>query len=163
MRLFNGLPRTDYQDLFRALGAECDRMGMCDLRLVETPDGLLLHHRIAGRLTDGFQLAHYDDDTLLALLQDAYTRRGLGTERSVPPSPLGLSYQQLLRAVGRALDQGALRYPRLIEQPDALLLQVSGSALRRGFHTYRLDRDRLYALIEATAANGIVALGTALD
>lgn len=162
MRLFDGLARSDYQDLFRAFGAECDRLRLRDLRLIETTDGLLLHYRVAGRLTEGFQLAHHTDDTLLALLQDAYTRRGLGAEHAAAPAPLGPSYQQILRAVGRALDQGALRYPRLIEQPDALLLQVSGSALRRGFQAYHIDTDRLYALVEATAADGIVDLGTPL-
>jgi len=42
MRLFDTLAHTDYQDLLRAFGAECDRAGVCDLRLLETADGLLL-------------------------------------------------------------------------------------------------------------------------
>lgn len=162
MRLFNGLARTDYQDLLRAFGAECDHTGMRDLRLIETTDGLLLHHRVAGRLVNGFQLTHYADDTLLAILQDAYTRRGLGADNHATPSPLGPSYQQILRAIGRGLDQGGLRYPRLIEQPDGLILQVTGSTLRRGFHSYRVTTERLYALIEATAADGVVDLGPPL-
>ncbi len=162
MRLFDGLARTDYQDLFRALGAECDRAGLRDLRLIETSDGLLLHSRVAGRLTQGSQLRHYDDDALLALLQDAYTRRGLGVEQYVAPSPLGPSYQQILRAMGRALDRGALRYPRLVEQSDGIILQVGGGILRRGFHAYRITTDHLYSIVEATAADGVVNLGPPL-
>ena len=162
MRLFDGLARTDYQDLFRAFGAECDRVGVRDLRLIETADGLLAHYRVAGQLTGGFQIAHYDDDTLLTLLKEAYTRRGLGVERQAVPPPLGPGYQQILRAVGRALDQGALRYPRLIEQPDGLILQVNGGILRRGFRSYRITVDQLYALIEVAASDGIADLGTPL-
>lgn len=159
MRLFDGLAQTDYQDLLRAFGAECDRAGVRDLRLVETADGLLLQCRLAGTPATMFQLVQYDDEALLALLQEAYTRRGLGGEEPAAFPPLGLTYQQTLRAVGRALDQAELRHLRLIEQPDALLLQVTGGVLRRGFRTYRLDTERLYGLVETAAADGIVDLG----
>ncbi len=163
MRFFDGLAHTDYQDLLRAFGAECDRAGVRDLRLLETDDDLLLQCRLAGKLSSGFQVVRYDDDALMELLQDAYTRRGLSVEEPATFPPLGLSYQQTLRAVGRALDQAELRHLRLIEQPDAMLLQAGVGALRRGFRTYRLDTERLYALVEATAANGVAALGTPLD
>lgn len=159
MRLFDTLAHTDYQDLPRAFGAECDRAGVCDLRLLETADGLLLQYRIAGEMTAGFQLVQYDDEALLTLLQDAYARRGLRVEEPTTFPSLGLTYQQALRAVGRALDQSELRHLRLIEQPKALLLQVATSALWRGFRTYRLDAARLHKLVEATAADGIVDLG----
>jgi len=162
MHLFDGLAHTDYQDLFRALGAECDRTGIRDLRLIETDDGLLVQYRIMDQLTSGFQLTHYDDDTLLTLLQEAYTRRGRGAESSATAAMLGPSYQQILRAVGRALDQGALRYPRLIEQPDGVIIQVNSGPLRCGFQSYHVTTDRLYALIEATAGDGTVDLGPAL-
>jgi hypothetical protein len=162
MRFFDGLARTDYQDLLRALGAECDRAGVRDLRLIETADGLLLQCRIAGQLSSGFQVVHYDDDALMELLQDAYTRRGLRAVETTPFPPLGLSYQQMLRGVGRALDQAELHYLRLIEQPDAIHIQANGGTLRRGFHTYHLDTERLYTLVEATATNGVAALGPPL-
>ncbi len=66
------------------------------------------------------------------------------------------------RAVGRALDQGGLRYPRLIEQPGGLLIQVNNGTLRRGFQAYHVTADRLYTMVEATAADGIADLGTPL-
>ena len=42
MCLFDGLKRTDYQDVLRALGKLCDRQGWRNLRLVEQEDGLLV-------------------------------------------------------------------------------------------------------------------------
>lgn len=162
MRFFDGLTRTDYQDLLRACGAECDRTGVRDLRLVEAVDSLLLQCRVTGQLASGFQIAYFDDDALRELLHDTYARRGL--PRVEPPSapPFGLSYQQILRAVGRALDQAELRSLRLIEQPDAILVQASGTVLRRGFQTFRLDTERLYTIVEATAAGGVASLGPPL-
>jgi hypothetical protein len=155
MRLFDGLGRTDYQDLLRALGYELDAEGACDLRLVEREDGLLVQFRSLDNLAAGFHVHHLSDEDLAALLQGAYDRRGSGRQPAPHGEYQGIHYQDLLRSVGRVLDAEGLRDLRLIEQPAALVVQVThGGRLMRGFQTYRLTVERLQALLHATSRPG---------
>lgn len=149
MRFFDGLDRTDYQDLLRAVGRECDQADLCDLRVIETDTSLHLQFRYLNELDSGFQIFRYADAALLDLLQGAYALRGAGPESQPPKANIGLPYQQVLRAVGRFFDQEGLRDLRFIEQPDGVLLQASGGVLRRGFRTYRLTPGRLHDLVAA--------------
>ena len=125
MRLFDGLGRTDYQDLLRALGYELDVEGACDLRLVEREDGLMVQVRSLDDLAAGFQAYHLSEEDLRALLESAYARRGSGRQLVRNGDYQGIHYQDLLRAIGRVLDAEGLRDVRLIEQPAALVLQVT--------------------------------------
>jgi hypothetical protein len=163
MHLFDGLGRTDYQDLLRALGRELDLAGARDLRLVETDAGLTLQLRRAAVPGEGFRTVPYPDADLLALLHDAYALRGRGTEDLGQPSALGLPYRRALRAIGRALDQEGLRDLRLIERPSGFLVQASqGGIMRRGFRTHRLDLPALEALIAAMTSGAPADLGPSL-
>ncbi len=159
MRFFDGLDHTDYQDLLRAVGSECDRADLRDLRIIETDTGLHLQFRYSREPEAGFQLFRYDDAALLDLLQGAYALRGAGPERLPHNTSIGLPYQQVLRAVGRFLDQEGLRDLRFIEQPEGVLLQASGGVLRRGFRTYRLTQERLHDLVAAMRSGTPAILG----
>lgn len=163
MRLFDGLDRTDYQDLLRALGRECDHAALRDLRIIEIDDGLRLQFRYAADLAGGFQSFTYDDSALLTLLQNMYTLRGRGTENLAIHSPLGIHYQPLLRSIGRVLDQESLRDLRFIEQADGILLQASMGLLRRGFRSYQLSIGQLHDLVSATLSGTPASFGPALD
>ncbi len=153
MRLFVGLERTDYQDLFRALGRQLDSQGVRDLRLVERDGGLTLQARDAADPARGFQTWFLSDEELLALLQAAYQLRGTGCQPAGTRTVADVSYQDLLRAIGRVLDAEGWRDVRLVEQPQGLVVQVTRAGrLLRGFHTYRLPAERVEALVEATSA-----------
>jgi hypothetical protein len=161
MRLFDGLERTDYQDLLRALGRECDHAALRDLRIIETDTGLRLQFRYVADLAAGFQNFSYDDAALLTLLQGSYTLRGRGTEDLAIHSPLGFHYQQLLRSIGRVLDQEGLRDLRFVEQRDRILLQGSTGVLRRGFRSYHLSTFQLQDLISAALSGTPASFGPA--
>ena len=164
MRLFDGLGRTDYQDLLRALGHELDAEGACDLRLIEREDGLMVQLRSLADLAAGFQTFLLSDDDLAALLQGAYARRGSSRPPTRDGEYQGIHYQELLRAIGRVLDAEGLRDLRLIEQPAALVVQVTrGGRLMRGYQTYRLTVERLQLLLHAISGpQATSTFGTAL-
>lgn len=42
MRIFLGLSKTDYQDIFRSIGSYIDEHKLTNIRLIETENGLLL-------------------------------------------------------------------------------------------------------------------------
>ena len=73
MKLFAGLSRTDYQDLFRAIGAMLDEEGLRDVRLWEHGDGMMIQGR---RASDGeYESILLSDDVLRSLLEAVYERR----------------------------------------------------------------------------------------
>ena len=74
MKIFDGLPRTDYQDLLRALGLMVDERGLRDIRIWEHADGLILQGRKAGSPT--YQSIMLKDAELHEILRASYTRRG---------------------------------------------------------------------------------------
>jgi hypothetical protein len=77
MKLFAGLSRTDYQDLFRAIGLMIDQQDLRDVRIWEHADGMVIQGCKAGEAT--FRTLMLSDEDLLAMLHDAYSRRANGT------------------------------------------------------------------------------------
>ncbi len=49
MKLFDGISRTDYQDLFRAIGLMLDQRNLRDVRILEHADGLVIQRLPARR------------------------------------------------------------------------------------------------------------------
>jgi len=158
MRLFEGLSRSDYQDLLRALGRDLDARDAAEARLLEREEGLLVQARPRGAPA-GFQAWDFPDDALLALLHTAYALRGHGPQRG--GGHLGIPYQDLLRAVGRVLDREGWCDLRLLTEPGGLLVQVRGVAHKwRGFVAYRLTGAALRALVaDAAVPAGQSAFG----
>ena len=50
MKLFDGISRTDYQDLFRAIGLMLDQRNLRDVRIWEHAEGLVIAEEIGGKL-----------------------------------------------------------------------------------------------------------------
>ena len=74
MRLFNGLDRTDYQDILRAVGRLYDANGWRNLRIVECDEGLILQYT-AGATEREFMTYLFSDEDIEAMLREAYTYR----------------------------------------------------------------------------------------
>jgi hypothetical protein len=86
MKLFSGLEKSDYQDVFRSVGALLDQQRCRDVRLWEHEDGIILQ----ARLVDEGDAATYQtylltDDDIRDLLTNAYRRRD--------PLPLASRYR----------------------------------------------------------------------
>ncbi|MGB5931930.1 MAG: hypothetical protein WBH57_02525 [Anaerolineae bacterium] len=80
MRLFQGLPKTDYQDLLRTIGHYVDQSGFTTIRLIETEEGIILQGRVS---TTGDIRGEKKTETYLLTVEDiqdmmrqAYARRG---------------------------------------------------------------------------------------
>jgi hypothetical protein len=78
-KLFQGMMKTDYQDVLRTIGHYVDEHGFSDVRLIETEDGLILQ----GKVSTGEGRGEKKTETYLLTVQDvtelmreAYTRRG---------------------------------------------------------------------------------------
>ena len=87
MQFFSGLNKTDYQDVFRAIGLFADEQGWRSVRLMEVDDGILVQGMqtdSTGYLGVGFRSRLFSDDDIRQILVDAYRRRGV----QPPPEPL---------------------------------------------------------------------------
>jgi len=80
MRLFEGLAKTDYQDLLRTIGHYIDQSGFTNIRLIETEEGIILQGRISTtgdirgeKKTETYLLTMED---IRDLMREAYGRRG---------------------------------------------------------------------------------------
>ena len=78
-KLFQGMLKTDYQDVLRTIGHYVDEHGFSGIRLIETEDGLILQ----GKISTGGARGDKKTETYLLTVQDirdlmreAYTRRG---------------------------------------------------------------------------------------
>lgn len=78
-KLFEGMVKTDYQDVLRTIGHYVDEHGFTGIRLIETEDGLILQGKIGTgelrgeRKTETYLLTVQD---IRDLMREAYTRRG---------------------------------------------------------------------------------------
>ena len=79
MKLFRGMPRSDYQDVLRALGYFIDDNGYVDVRLIESENGLVFQGRKPDRNNpgeQGFDTFLITDDEIKVMVRDSYRRRG---------------------------------------------------------------------------------------
>ena len=49
MRIYEGSPRQDFEEVFRSIGAFIDQRGMREILLVEAPDGFIVQGIVVGR------------------------------------------------------------------------------------------------------------------
>src|SRR5665811_439946 len=84
MRIYEGSPRQDYEEVLRSIGAFLDPRGMHDVLLVEAPDGFILQGIAVERETStwsesaGHQVKEtltFLDDDIARFMEEALARR----------------------------------------------------------------------------------------
>jgi hypothetical protein len=89
MKLFAGLPTTDYQDVLRAIGAVIDERQLRDVRLWEHEDGIVVQGRHHDPEAPTYETLFLTDADLQDLLRKLYARREASGDRrkSIADSP----------------------------------------------------------------------------
>lgn len=123
MRIYEGSPRQDWEEVLRSVGADLDDRGMRGLVFLETDTGFIIQGTAvysqagsgrdesmgkATRLTMTVQ-----DEDIGKFMDDALARRGQ------EPDPTPNHYESQLRVIGRYLDE---QKPR-----DLFFFEVEGS------------------------------------
>jgi hypothetical protein len=127
MRIYEGSPRQDWEEVLRSIGAYIDERGMRGLVILESDAGLIVQGTTvstAAGSTWGESMGQtkretltLDDEQVGKFMDDGLARRGTGGD----PSPT--HYEAQLRVIGRFLDE---RKPR-----DVLLFEVDGAYVAR--------------------------------
>jgi hypothetical protein len=125
MRIYEGSPRQDWEEVLRSVGAYLDDRGMRGVIFIETDNGFIIQGTSVHGSTGGGEslgqtaretLTLHDDD-VGKFMDQAVARRGKA------PDPTPKHYEQQLRVIGRYFDN---QHPR-----DIFFFEVEGSYIAR--------------------------------
>jgi hypothetical protein len=131
MRIYEGSPRQDFEEVFRSIGAFLDQRAMKDVLLMEAPDGFI----VQGLVTSGASTTSWSesmgtqaketltflDDDIARFMEEASARRG-----QVPPSPVHEAgyYETAFRVLGRYMDEQKPKDVFFFEQGGAFVVRL---------------------------------------
>jgi hypothetical protein len=137
MRIYEGSPRQDFEEVFRSIGAFLDSHGMRDILLVEVPDGFIVQGLVTAGATEGSAWSesvgsvskdtmHFLDDDIAKFMEETSARRASG----VAASGSGGQYERALRVIGHWMDSQHPKDVFLFEQAGSYVvrLHVAGQA-----------------------------------
>jgi hypothetical protein len=126
MRIYEGSPRQDWEEVLRSVGAYLDDRGMRGVVFIETDNGFIIQGTsVTGNTSTAGEsmgqtaretLTLHDDD-VGKFMDEAIARRG--QERDTTPS----HYESQLRVIGRYLDE---QHPR-----DIFFFELDGAYIAR--------------------------------
>ncbi len=137
MRIYEGSPRQDFEEVFRSMGAFIDQRGMKDVLLVEAPDGYIVQGLVVAAEHGGTwseavgsqtkETLTFLDDDIARFMEEASARRG-----RVPPATPHVAgqYETAFRVIGRYMDEQKPRDVFFFEQDGAFVIRMlmSGQA-----------------------------------
>ena len=131
MRIYEGSPRQDFEEVFRSIGAFIDQRGMREVLLVEAPDGFIVQGVVtAGQSggnwseslgTQSKETLTFLDDDIARFMEESVARRGHpGPE---PQRDAGF-YETALRVIGHYMDEHKPRDVFFFEQDGAFVVRL---------------------------------------
>lgn len=130
MRIYEGSPRQDFEEVFRSIGAFLDQRGMKDVLLLEAPDGFIVQGLVTAGQAGGAwsesvgvqskETLTFLDDDIARFMEEAGARRGSG----VSAASAGGHYETAFRVIGRYMDEQKPRDVFFFEQDGAFVLRL---------------------------------------
>ena len=154
MRIYDGSPRQDFEEVFRSIGAFLDARGMRDILMLEVSDGFVVQGLVsagasAGAWSDTIgtvskETLQFLDDDIAKFMEEAMARRG----RGAPDSPGAGVHERALRVVGRWMDEQKPRDVFLFEQDGAYVVRLHVAGQAGSHHTLaEFTRDDITNLV----------------
>src|SRR5215203_4911578 len=129
MRIYDGSPRQDFEEVFRSIGAFLDARGMRDILMLEVSDGFVVQGLVsagssAGAWSDTVgtvskETLSFVDDDIAKFMEEAVARRGRGAAGAAT----GV-HERALRVIGRWMDEQKPRDVFLFEQDEAYVVRL---------------------------------------
>jgi hypothetical protein len=136
MRIYEGTPRRDYEEVLRSIGAFVDQRGMREILLAEAPDGFIVQGLVDSIVppgawnepgaSTGKETYTFLDEDVARFMEDAISRRRRGEPG--PDAAMAGPYEQSLRVLGRYIDEQQPRDVFFFEQQGAYVLRLLASA-----------------------------------
>jgi hypothetical protein len=155
MRIYDGSPRQDFEEVLRSIGAYLDRRGMKELLVMEAPDGFIvqaLTHVGASGSSWSETVGQVEKETMTFLDEDiakfmdeAAARRGSGAQQDA--IEVG-RYEHALRVIGHFIDEQHPKDIFFVEQAGAFLLRLHHTGQAGARHDLvEFTREDVEALI----------------
>jgi len=158
MRIYEGSPRQDFEEVFRSIGAFIDQRGMHEVLLVEAPDGFIVQGIVTSGAGGGAwseSMGHQDKETLTFLdddiarfMEESLARRGLPKAEPEVGRDAGF-YETAFRVLGRYMDEQKPRDVFFFEQGGAFVVRLLMAGQQGSHHELseftRDDIDELVA------------------
>jgi hypothetical protein len=155
MRIYEGSPRQDFEEVFRSIGAFIDQRGMREILLVEAPDGFIVQGVVVAGLAGGQwsesmgsqskETLTFLDDDIARFMEESVARRGQASPQ--PQADAGF-YETALRVIGRFMDEQKPRDVFFFEQDGAFVVRLFQSGQAGGHHTLaEFTRDDIAQLV----------------
>lgn len=155
MRIYEGSPRQDFEEVFRSIGAFIDQRGMREILLVEAPDGFIVQGIVSAGAAGGSwsesmgqqskETLTFLDDDIARFMEESVARRGQpGPE---PHRDAGF-YETALRVIGRYMDEQKPRDVFFFEQDGAFVVRLFQGGQAGGHHVLsEFTRDDIAELV----------------
>ena len=157
MRIYEGTPRQNWEEVLRAIGSWADHEPLKELLFMEMNGGFLvqgLGSTQTGVWSENTGLTkrthELTDDQVAQLIDDATERRG-SAESNQPKTAIMNYYEQALRIIGGWLDGQHPRDLFFFEQDGSFVIRMMVTTSTGGI-THKLaefTRDEILAMIEA--------------
>jgi hypothetical protein len=155
MRIYEGSPRQDFEEVFRSIGAFIDQRGMREILLVEAPDGFIVQGVVTAGAAGGSwsesmgsqakETLTFLDDDISRFMDESVSRRG-----HPGPEPLRDAgfYETALRVIGHYLDEQKPRDVFFFEQEGAFVVRLFMGGQAGSHHTLaEFTRDDIAELV----------------
>ncbi len=156
MRIYDGSPRQDWEEVLRSIGAFADAEGLKELLLLELEGGFLLQGlgiQAGGADSDSFgstskRTYELTDDQVAEMMDAAEAKRG-SADSDVPHPDLTNYYELALRIMGAYIDNQKAHDVFFFEQEGSFVLRLFGVAGSRagGHQLSEFTKDEILAMI----------------
>jgi hypothetical protein len=130
MRIYEGSPRQDFEEVFRSIGADLDARGLHDILVLEIPDGFIVQG-VAVSGADGGAWSEsmgtmtkrtisFSDEDIPRFMDEALARRNAPGATPATAS----SHEAALRVIGRWIDERRPRDVFVLEQQGAYIVRL---------------------------------------
>ena len=156
MRIYDGSPRQNYEEVLRSIGAFLDQRGMKEVLLVEAPDGFVVQGMLVENASSGAWSEHmgkqtketftFLDDDIARFMDEGHARRD-AHQHAVTWGQFGY-YEQAFRVVGRYVDEQKPRDIFFFEQDGAFVMRLLMATQTGSRHVIaEFTRDEVESMI----------------
>jgi hypothetical protein len=158
MRIYDGSPRQDWEEVLRSVGAFADAEQLKELLFLELEGGFLLQGlglKQGGADSDSFgstakRTYELTDEQVAELMEANAAKRG-SADADVPRPDFSNYYELGMRILGAYIDQQKAHDVFLFEQEGSFVLRLFGVAGSRGagHQLSEFTKDEILAMIES--------------
>ena len=157
MRIYEGSPRQDFEEVLRSIGAFLDQRGMKDVLLLEVPDGFIVQGLVVEGGTTGTwseavghqvkETLTFVDDDIARFMDEALARRG-GEAAEEPDWTKAGYYEKSFRVLGRWIDGERPHDVFFFEQGGAFVVRLQMVTAAGAHHALaEFTREDIEALV----------------